>query len=143
MTDSSCNAFTGKCLVFWIRGRLWEVVAHGGSTLTRTTKKYTVLFPSLVTSSCVMSSSSNQKDSKKGVKCVHLLAGLRITLIKTKQCSGTYFWFHSDHKRELTTTTTRRQERPQTIGFMSKTTILFTHHSSQMSIAQWEVLQSK
>ena len=59
MTDSSCKAFTGKCLVFWIRGCLWEVVAHGGSTLTGATKKYTVLLPSLVTSSCVMSSSSN------------------------------------------------------------------------------------
>lgn len=59
MTDSSGKAFTGKCLVFWIRGCLWEVVAHGGLTLTGTTKKCTVLFPSLVTSSCVMSSSSN------------------------------------------------------------------------------------
>ena len=27
------KALTGKILVFWIGGRLWEVVAHGGSTV--------------------------------------------------------------------------------------------------------------
>ena len=31
--DSNCKAFTGKILVFWIGGRLWEVVAYGGSTV--------------------------------------------------------------------------------------------------------------
>ena len=37
--DSTCKALTGKILVLWIGGRLWEVVAyeeevsHGGSTL--------------------------------------------------------------------------------------------------------------
>ena len=30
---SNCNAVTGKILVFWIGGRLWEVVAHGSSTV--------------------------------------------------------------------------------------------------------------
>ena len=30
---SNCKALTGKVLVFWIGGRLWEVVAHGGSTV--------------------------------------------------------------------------------------------------------------
>ena len=30
---SNCKALTGKILVFWIGGRLWEVVAHGGSTV--------------------------------------------------------------------------------------------------------------
>ena len=30
---SNCKALTGKVLVFWIGGRLWEVVARGGSTV--------------------------------------------------------------------------------------------------------------
>jgi len=30
---SSCKALIGKILVFWIGGCLWEVVAHGGSTV--------------------------------------------------------------------------------------------------------------
>ena len=30
---SNCEALTGKILVFWIGGRLREVVAHGGSTV--------------------------------------------------------------------------------------------------------------
>ena len=30
---SNCKALTGKILVFWIGGRLWEVVAHGGSSV--------------------------------------------------------------------------------------------------------------
>ena len=30
---SNCKALTGKILVFWIGGNLWEVVAHGGSTV--------------------------------------------------------------------------------------------------------------
>ena len=30
---SNCNALTEKILVFWIGGRLREVVAHGGSTV--------------------------------------------------------------------------------------------------------------
>ena len=30
---SNCKALTGKILVFWIGGRLREVVAHGGSTV--------------------------------------------------------------------------------------------------------------
>ena len=32
---SNCKALTGKGLVFWIAigGRLWVVVAHGGSTV--------------------------------------------------------------------------------------------------------------
>ena len=30
---SNCKALTGKVLVFWISGRQWEVVAHGGSTV--------------------------------------------------------------------------------------------------------------
>ena len=30
---SNCQALTGKVLVFWIGGRLWEVVARGGSTV--------------------------------------------------------------------------------------------------------------
>ena len=34
--DSNCKALTGKVLVFWISGRLWEVVAHGGSTAYKT-----------------------------------------------------------------------------------------------------------
>ena len=29
----NCKALTGKILVFWIGGRLREVVAHGGSTV--------------------------------------------------------------------------------------------------------------
>ena len=28
MRDSNCKALTGKILVFWIGGRLWEVVAY-------------------------------------------------------------------------------------------------------------------
>ena len=33
---SNCKALTGKVLVFWIAigCHLWEVVAHGGSTVT-------------------------------------------------------------------------------------------------------------
>ena len=34
----------------------------------------------------------------------------------------------------------RRQERQQTIGFMSKTTVSFTHRTFLMSIVRWEVL---
>ena len=30
---SNCKSLTGKVLVFWIGGHLWEVVAHGGSTV--------------------------------------------------------------------------------------------------------------
>ena len=30
--DSNCRTLIGKNLVFWIGGRLQEVVAHGGST---------------------------------------------------------------------------------------------------------------
>ena len=33
---SNGEALTGKVLVFWIGGRLWEVVAHGGSTVINT-----------------------------------------------------------------------------------------------------------
>ena len=35
---SNCKALTGKVLVheFWIGGLLWEVVAHGGSTVPST-----------------------------------------------------------------------------------------------------------
>ena len=29
----NCKALTGKMLVFWIGGRLREVIAHGGSTV--------------------------------------------------------------------------------------------------------------
>ena len=29
---SNCEALTGKILVFWIGGCLWEVVAHGDLT---------------------------------------------------------------------------------------------------------------
>ena len=29
----NCKAFTGKILVFRVGGRLWDVVAHGGSTV--------------------------------------------------------------------------------------------------------------
>ena len=32
---SNCKALTGKVLVFWIDGRLREVVAHGGSTVQK------------------------------------------------------------------------------------------------------------
>ena len=32
--NSNFKALTGKILVFWIAGRLWEVVAHGGCTLS-------------------------------------------------------------------------------------------------------------
>ena len=32
--DSNCKALTGKGLVFWIGGRLWDAVAHEGSTVT-------------------------------------------------------------------------------------------------------------
>ena len=31
---SNYKALTGKVLVFWFGGRLWEVVAHGGSTVS-------------------------------------------------------------------------------------------------------------
>ena len=31
--DSNCKSLTEKVLVFWIGGRLREVVAHGGSTV--------------------------------------------------------------------------------------------------------------
>ena len=30
---ANCKALTGKISVFWIGDRLWEVVAHGGSTV--------------------------------------------------------------------------------------------------------------
>ena len=30
---SNYIALTGKVSLFWIGGRLWEVVAHGGSTV--------------------------------------------------------------------------------------------------------------
>ena len=30
---SNCKSLTGKVLVFWIGGHLWEVVAHGASTV--------------------------------------------------------------------------------------------------------------
>ena len=30
---SNFKALAGKLLVFWIGGRLWEAVAHGGSTV--------------------------------------------------------------------------------------------------------------
>ena len=30
---STSKALTGKVFLFWIGGRLWEVVAHGGSTV--------------------------------------------------------------------------------------------------------------
>ena len=30
---SNCKALIGKILVFWIGGRLWEVVEYGGSTV--------------------------------------------------------------------------------------------------------------
>ena len=30
---SNCKALTGKILVFWISGRLWEVVGHGSLTV--------------------------------------------------------------------------------------------------------------
>ena len=30
---SNCEALTGKILVSWIGGRLWEVVEHGDSTV--------------------------------------------------------------------------------------------------------------
>ena len=32
---SNYKALTGKILVFWMSGRLWEVVAHGVSTVVR------------------------------------------------------------------------------------------------------------
>ena len=32
---SNCKALTGKILLFWIGGRLREVVAHGGSTVLK------------------------------------------------------------------------------------------------------------
>ena len=32
---SSCKALTGKILVFWIGGRLRELVVHGGSIVSR------------------------------------------------------------------------------------------------------------
>ena len=31
--ESYCKALTGKILVFWIGGRLWEVVVHSGFTV--------------------------------------------------------------------------------------------------------------
>ena len=39
---SNCKALTGKILVFWIGGPLWEVVAHGGLTVL-TILKITVI----------------------------------------------------------------------------------------------------
>ena len=33
---SNCKASTGNVFVFWIGGLLWEVVAHGGSTVIST-----------------------------------------------------------------------------------------------------------
>ena len=32
---SKCKALTGKIAVYWFGGHLWEVVAHGGSTVYR------------------------------------------------------------------------------------------------------------
>ena len=32
---SNSKALTGKIVVFWTGGCLWEVVAHGGSTVLR------------------------------------------------------------------------------------------------------------
>ena len=29
----NCRALTGKVMVFWMGGRSWEVVAHGGSSV--------------------------------------------------------------------------------------------------------------
>lgn len=34
---------SGKILVFWICGRLWELVAHGGSTFLDYSKNNTIL----------------------------------------------------------------------------------------------------
>ena len=40
--DSHCKSLTREVLVFWIVGRLREVVAHGGSTVftSKTERKY-------------------------------------------------------------------------------------------------------
>ena len=35
MRGSNCKALTGNILVFWIGGRLWEVVAYERWSLTR------------------------------------------------------------------------------------------------------------
>ena len=32
---SNCKALTGKILEFWLDSHLWEVVAHGGSALLK------------------------------------------------------------------------------------------------------------
>ena len=43
MLGSNWKALTGKVLVFWIGGRLWEVVAHGVSTgLTQLLMNYVI-----------------------------------------------------------------------------------------------------
>ena len=33
MRGSNQKALAGKILVFWVSGRLWELVAHGGLTV--------------------------------------------------------------------------------------------------------------
>ena len=43
---SNCNSFTGKILMFWIGGLLWEVVAHGFSTVYYFPLKTLVFSPS-------------------------------------------------------------------------------------------------
>ena len=44
MIGSTWKASTGNVLMFWIGGRLWAVVAHGGSTVlyTQLLMKYVI-----------------------------------------------------------------------------------------------------
>ena len=43
--DSHCKSLTGEVLVFWILGRFWKVVAHGGSTVENVTTRETFSKP--------------------------------------------------------------------------------------------------
>ena len=44
---SNCEALTGEILLFWIGNRLWEVVAHGGSTVVSCqVHQFWTVFPS-------------------------------------------------------------------------------------------------
>ena len=43
--DFYCKSLTGEVLVFWIVGRFWKVVAHGGSTVENVTTRETFSKP--------------------------------------------------------------------------------------------------
>ena len=52
---SNCKALTRKVLVFWTGGLLWEVVAHGGSTVPSTDVIHLTLTLQMITARHPMS----------------------------------------------------------------------------------------